>query len=72
MKLMDILRYKLLRIEHYLRMNLGKDKYGYQVFALHVISTAAVKCDYLLKQHYNANNVWKVGSYFILIEQGQG
>lgn len=36
MKLMDILRYKLLRIEHYLRMNLGKDKYGYQVFALQV------------------------------------
>jgi hypothetical protein len=50
---------------------LGKDKYGYQVFALHIIPTTAVKCDYLLKQQYNANVVWKVGSYFILIEHDQ-
>lgn len=68
MNLLDILRYKLLRIEHYLRMNLGKDKYGFQLFALHIVPVAAVRSDYVLKQFYLTNEVWKVGAYFILFE----
>lgn len=69
MKLFDVLRYKLLRIEHYIRMNFGKDQFGYQILSLHLVRSAAVKSDYVLKQFYQTGYVWKIGSWFILVEK---
>jgi len=65
---LNYLKYKLLKIEFFLRMNFGRDKYGFQIFNLHIVSKAKEKYEYLLRQHYDTYDIWSVGQYFILIE----
>lgn len=67
MKIIDILKYKMLQIEHFIRMNTGKDKYGYQCFCLHIIPMTGVKSEVLLRQYYKTHSVWKVGSIYLLL-----
>jgi hypothetical protein len=50
-------------------MNFGKDQFGYQILSLHLVRSAAVKSDYVLKQFYQTGYVWKIGSWFILVEK---
>lgn len=67
MQILDILKYKMLRIEHFIRMNIGKDKYGYQCFCLHVIPVTGVRSEVLLRQYYETHSIWKVSSVYVVI-----
>lgn len=68
MKLHRLLQYKLLKLEHYLRLNIGFDGHGFQLFALHVIPAKNIKHEYLLVQLYHPEAIHKLFGYYILIE----
>ena len=68
MSLRNHLRYKLLRLELFWAGNFGKNKFGgFQLFRLHVVPQANVKCEYILNQYYNTREIWKVRTFFVLI-----
>ena len=68
MSLPNHLRYKLLRLELFMAENFGKDQFGgIQLFLWHVIPQANVRCEYILNQHYNTREIWKVGAFFVLV-----
>lgn len=62
------IRRRICFLEFYWWENLRKDKFnGFQLFSFHIIPQSNVKLEYMLNQHYNTKEIWKVHSFYVLI-----
>jgi hypothetical protein len=62
------IKYRLLKIEYFLRMNFGFDDFGLQLLSLHVVKKSPKKNEYVLSRYYDTSDIWSLGSYFLILE----
>lgn len=66
MKLLEELRYNLLKVEYWLKMNFGRDEFGgIQIWCIHIIPKKNVSCGYLLQQQFD-REVYSFSDFYVV------
>lgn len=64
--MLDELRYRMLKIEFWFKMNFGRDEFGgLQLWWLHIIPKKNVSCDYLLRQKFD-REVYAIADFYVV------